>query len=215
MSATTPSTTSSPRLLANRANAQRSTGPRTDAGKAVSSRNATKHGLLARPTLLSDENASELDDFRDDLLTRLASRGVAEELLADDVVGLVWRLRRAGRVEAALFAVGLEAPALRALRDAGSEATALGLTFIDGLAAFSTLSRYEVALAHRLARALTELHRLQSLRGAAVGDDGFVSQSRSTRSGRSPAPSQAPQPVAEMRPISGAYRTRGGGRDAS
>jgi hypothetical protein len=40
--------TSERKLRANRANAQRSTGPRTAAGKAVSSRNACKHGILSR-----------------------------------------------------------------------------------------------------------------------------------------------------------------------
>jgi hypothetical protein len=37
------------KLQANRANAKRSTGPRTEAGKAVSRRNALKHGILSRP----------------------------------------------------------------------------------------------------------------------------------------------------------------------
>lgn len=36
------------RLQANRANAKRSTGPRTEAGKAVSRRNAVRHGILSR-----------------------------------------------------------------------------------------------------------------------------------------------------------------------
>ena len=36
------------KLRANRANAQRSTGPRTAAGKATSSGNALKHGILSR-----------------------------------------------------------------------------------------------------------------------------------------------------------------------
>jgi len=35
------------KLLANRANAKRSTGPRTEAGKAASRRNALKHGILS------------------------------------------------------------------------------------------------------------------------------------------------------------------------
>ncbi len=35
------------RTRANRENAQKSTGPRTDAGRAASSRNAIKHGLFA------------------------------------------------------------------------------------------------------------------------------------------------------------------------
>jgi hypothetical protein len=36
------------KLQANRANAKRSTGPRTQAGKAASRRNALKHGILSR-----------------------------------------------------------------------------------------------------------------------------------------------------------------------
>jgi len=36
------------KLQANRANAKRSTGPRTDRGKAISGRNAVKHGILSR-----------------------------------------------------------------------------------------------------------------------------------------------------------------------
>jgi hypothetical protein len=36
------------KLQANRANAKRSTGPRTEAGKAASRKNALKHGILSR-----------------------------------------------------------------------------------------------------------------------------------------------------------------------
>jgi len=36
------------KLQANRANAKRSTGPRTERGKAISRRNALKHGILSR-----------------------------------------------------------------------------------------------------------------------------------------------------------------------
>lgn len=40
------------KLQANRANAKRSTGPRTEAGKAVSRRNALKHGILSHSLAL-------------------------------------------------------------------------------------------------------------------------------------------------------------------
>ena len=39
--------TSAPQITSNRANAQQSTGPRSEAGKARSARNAVKHGLSA------------------------------------------------------------------------------------------------------------------------------------------------------------------------
>ena len=50
-------------LVANRANAQRSTGPRTEAGKAVSSCNAWKHGLTAARALMPGEDPAEYEDF--------------------------------------------------------------------------------------------------------------------------------------------------------
>src|SRR5262249_35093784 len=44
-------------INANRANAQRSTGPRTDEGKAASRANALKHGLAGQGLCLPDEMA--------------------------------------------------------------------------------------------------------------------------------------------------------------
>src|SRR5215813_12507627 len=57
-------------LEANRANAQKSTGPRTTEGKAASSRNALKHGLYAEQILLPFESQEEFEEhaagFRDE-----------------------------------------------------------------------------------------------------------------------------------------------------
>ena len=46
---------------ANRQNAKKSTGPRTPEGKARSSQNALKHGLLARDAVMADEDPAEYD----------------------------------------------------------------------------------------------------------------------------------------------------------
>src|SRR4051794_39457172 len=53
--------TSSKQTRANRENAKRSTGPRTDAGKASSSKNAMRHGLLSEASTLPDEDPAEFD----------------------------------------------------------------------------------------------------------------------------------------------------------
>ncbi|HZQ50807.1 MAG TPA: hypothetical protein VFB14_01355 [Bryobacteraceae bacterium] len=60
---------STAQLNANRANAQLSTGPSTEAGKAISSKNAVKTGLTGRTVLVPTEDAalyeSHLASFRE------------------------------------------------------------------------------------------------------------------------------------------------------
>ncbi len=45
--------------LANRRNAQKSTGPRTPQGKAAVSQNAVKHGLLAAHVVITSESQAD------------------------------------------------------------------------------------------------------------------------------------------------------------
>ena len=47
-------------ILANRLNAQKSTGPRTIEGKAAVLQNAVKHGLLAERDIISSESQARL-----------------------------------------------------------------------------------------------------------------------------------------------------------
>ena len=66
---------------ANRVNALKSTGPKTAKGKAVSSRNATKHGLTAQSAVVLEEDPQEFEEFaeaiRQDSHRRV--QGTAEE----------------------------------------------------------------------------------------------------------------------------------------
>ncbi len=87
-------TISARRLAANRANAQRSTGPRTRTGKAVTRLNAMRHGLYARETVALGESDGELVRFGRRLRAQLAPVGELELLLADRIVSTAWRLRR-------------------------------------------------------------------------------------------------------------------------
>jgi hypothetical protein len=49
---------------ANRRNASRSTGPKTQRGKAASKLNALRHGLTAETVVLPDENADAYVELR-------------------------------------------------------------------------------------------------------------------------------------------------------
>jgi hypothetical protein len=90
-------------ILANRRNAQLSTGPQTDQGKAISAQNAFKHGFRSSEVLIPGEDPSEFDSFRQDLLADLSPIGHMEFMLADRIIGSFWKLKRSGRMENELY----------------------------------------------------------------------------------------------------------------
>lgn len=70
-------------LRANQQNAQLSTGPKTDQGKAIASQNALKHGLLSKDLILKDECLMEFNEFRNEIYQTLEPLGCLEEVLVD------------------------------------------------------------------------------------------------------------------------------------
>ncbi len=86
-------------ILANRSNAQKSTGPRTQQGKAAASQNSVKHGLLARQTVITSESQAEFDLYREQMLAELAPASPMESMLAERIVSLSWRLKRTETIQ--------------------------------------------------------------------------------------------------------------------
>jgi hypothetical protein len=86
-------------IEANRLNAQSSTGPATDDGKAKSSRNAIKHGFFARDLLLPGESEKEFHELVEGLLVRMAPRDVYEVNIVDQIIADMWKLRRVRSAE--------------------------------------------------------------------------------------------------------------------
>jgi len=86
-------------ILANRRNAQKSTGPRTPNGKSAVSQNILKHGLTAANAVINSESQAEFDLYRDQLLAELAPASPMESMLAERIVHLSWRLKRASRIQ--------------------------------------------------------------------------------------------------------------------
>ena len=88
---------------ANRQNGALSNGPATPEGKAASSKNALKHGLLSREILLPNEDPSAFAQFSDNLVAALKPIGELESVLVDRIIGLGWRLRRLSQIEAGIL----------------------------------------------------------------------------------------------------------------
>ena len=95
--------TSERKIQANRENSCKSTGPKTERGKRIVSRNAIKHGFLAREVVITDGDGQErLEDFYALLKSLLASYepvGIVEESLVQTIGAALWRKARVIRAE--------------------------------------------------------------------------------------------------------------------
>jgi hypothetical protein len=88
-------------IEANRKNAKKSSGPRTQEGKDQSRRNALRHGLCAEHIAIFDEDPDDFARFHQSMLEAMTPLGEDEKMLADRVAMGNWRLRRVWRMEAA------------------------------------------------------------------------------------------------------------------
>lgn len=100
------------KMEANRCNAQKSTGPKTAAGRAISKMNALKHGVLAQSVVVRGhklkESRNEFKKLCREFYTSLAPAGPLEEMLVGQFVTATWRLRRARTAEAGEIALSVD-----------------------------------------------------------------------------------------------------------
>ena len=172
--------------VANRANALKSTGPRSLAGRQSSSRNALKHGLSARFPLLPGESEKEYLELHGAFSKNLQPVGALERHLVEEITSVIWRLRRIPRLEMALVqwishqekvqhddpdGAAFDQPPLD--HNAPCEAVdeladplRLGRTIETMLdtGLLGKLNRYEVDLSNRLRRLLGDLNAMRVAR---------------------------------------------------
>jgi len=165
------------RVEANRRNAQKSTGPRTEAGKARVSQNALKHGLRSERNPLDPATDTTLPIERDEFLATLSAftaefnpQTPLETRLVERLAQLDLRLNRAMRLETAQ----LDQSAVRIIaREGGAfpqddprarDNYLLMRSFLDAGTALTLIARYESRLSRDFARTLAQLRQVQSLR---------------------------------------------------
>ena len=92
------------RLAANRANAQKSTGPRTPAGKLRSAANSSQHGFAGTNfAVVRLEDPAEIDKFKADLVATYQPIN-SQELFAIESIAIAQQsMRRAARLESGIF----------------------------------------------------------------------------------------------------------------
>jgi hypothetical protein len=91
---------------ANRRNAQLSTGPTSESGKAKSSLNAVKTGLTGRTVLLPGDDATLYEAHVARFIARFQPSGEEEQNLVQSLADTEWRLLRIPSLEAGIYALG-------------------------------------------------------------------------------------------------------------
>src|SRR5215470_13026947 len=90
-------------IEANRLNALKSTGPRTDEGKQRSRCNAVRHGLTAETVIADLEDRGDYEAFEAAVTSCYEAESAVERELVLRLASVLWRLRRAIGIETALF----------------------------------------------------------------------------------------------------------------
>ena len=155
---------------ANRQNAKKSTGPRTEEGKARSSQNGLKHGLLARDAVMAGEDPAEYDRQLQQLEENIFPKNALEFELVRQVADAQWRLRRIARIEAGLVShqhaytnrdTRKWAPET-ILPGRDGENQLLGKSMQDRTQALANLARYHTHMSRNQLRALNMIRQLRA-----------------------------------------------------
>src|SRR5882672_3644413 len=99
------------RAETNRANAQHSTGPRTEAGKKRSSLNALRHGLTGHTIVRPAADLVAYERHCQEVHNQYRPKNKMEVLLAQMLADLAWRLNRITAIEANMLTLGIDEPA--------------------------------------------------------------------------------------------------------
>jgi hypothetical protein len=97
--------TSYRQIEANRRNAIKSTGPKTEVGKQRSRRNALRHGLTAETVVAALEDAEDYKAFEAAVTADYDAQSAVERELVLRLASVLWRLRRATTMETGLFEI--------------------------------------------------------------------------------------------------------------
>jgi hypothetical protein len=181
-----PTVSTPARAEASRRNGRRTRGPTTGEGKARSSRNAVRHGILTDDVCAHDSR-EQRDNFAallDQLRSELAPSSLLESLIIERIAAALWRTRRVLAFESgtALERDSIPEPELdRVLRDietggpSDPEDLERGRALARALApatAADLAMRYEAHLTRELGRLLAQLEqarRLCALEGVSPG----------------------------------------------
>jgi hypothetical protein len=151
-----------------RANGAKSHGPKTEAGRKISSQNAITHGLYAKGVVLAVESREQYQEMLDAYLQQFQPEGPIEHDLVEEMVAAKWRQRRLWAIETDLLEDQMRLQKAQMDADEKDYDAITPLSFAyDAMGAsksFPFLTRNESRLERAYNRALKTILDLQRLR---------------------------------------------------
>lgn len=108
--------TTKKQAAANKRNAKRSTGPKTDGGKEISKMNAVKHALFVQPAILLSEDGQTALAYQKALNEQFRPFGIMERQVIRDIVVIRLRMDRLANYERTVGNKALLKPIFAKLR---------------------------------------------------------------------------------------------------
>jgi hypothetical protein len=151
-------------INANRENAKLSSGPKTEEGKAKSSRNNTKFGLFTTNNCVQPEEKEEYENFSTALWTTLAPADPVEEVTAAEFVRNAWRLRRCAMAEETLGEIVARFQASQNKTRGTGHPAADPMIYPNYLPAQTAIDRARTSAQNGMRRAKADLDKMQAAR---------------------------------------------------
>jgi len=174
-----------------RINGAKSRGPKTAEGKAISAKNAVRHGLSAETIILANESPESFQQLLDEYMEELQPVGKCERDLVHRLVVAKWREFRAWHVEAASF--NRRTPELPAGASAQAPLADAFLSLSENSRSLERLNYYENSITRRFDRAHMRLLELQERRQGIEPRKLVVQWVDSRRPDRPNGPPSAPE----------------------
>ena len=154
------------RAAINRENAQKSTGPKTEAGKKRSSLNALRHGLTGQVVVLPTEELAAYERFTAGMHQDLQPVGFLETQIAQSIADDSWRLNRAKAIENNMYALALNDNGDSVVTDHPEAHAALVMakSITSQIKTLATLSLHQHRIQRSFERNLELLRKIQAER---------------------------------------------------
>ncbi len=153
-------------MTPNQANAQHSTGPKTEAGKRKSSLNALRHGLTGQTIVLPSDDLNAYQHHIQSFVAEYRPKGATESQLVQSLADTAWRQNRVVALETNLLTLGIvrDPDQFTDAPDQVQQALAMAASLDSQTRALANLSLHGQRLARQFEKTLTLLQQLQSTR---------------------------------------------------